>query len=172
MKIDDLQKQHLEELYQRYLNDEKVLRMKEVPMHRGSNCYLHSFRVAKVAIKHALTKRKDVDLEVLLLAAILHDYYLYDWRKDKTKKRHHGSRHPFIAAKQAKEDFDVDEKVQTVIQSHMWPINIKCFPSTMEAKILSFADKKIATMEAATSKSHKSKKYEEYYKNISKLFDD
>ena len=47
MKITPEEKKHLEELYQKFLNDEKIKRMMQVPMHRGSNCYLHSFKVAK-----------------------------------------------------------------------------------------------------------------------------
>ena len=83
MKIDDKKKQELEDVYQSFLHDERILRMKDIQMHRGSNCYIHSFKVAKLAIKRALRHNKG-DLYVILLGAILHDYYLYDWRKDKT----------------------------------------------------------------------------------------
>ena len=40
MKITAEQKEYLENIYQKFLNDKKVLRMKEIPMHRGSNCYI------------------------------------------------------------------------------------------------------------------------------------
>ena len=170
MKITNEEKERLEDIYQSLKNDEKVAKMKEVPMHRGSNCFLHSFRVAKYAVHRGL-KHKHVDLEVILYAAILHDYYLYDWRKDKSKKRHHGSRHPYIASELAKKDFDINDKVAKVIRSHMWPINIKEFPSTREAKILSFSDKHIAIREALCSVKHKKKKMNKYLKHIEKLFD-
>lgn len=170
MVVSEEERIKLENIYQSLLINENVLRMKEVPMHRGSNCFLHSFRVAKYAIKRGL-KHKKVDLEVVLYAAILHDYYLYDWRKDKTKKKHHGSRHPFIASEHAKRDFNIDEKVVRVIRSHMWPINIKEFPNTREAKILSFSDKHIAIREAFCSVKYKKKRMEKYLKFIEKLFD-
>ena len=170
MKITDEQKKRLEDIYQSLKNDEKVAKMKEVPMHRGSNCFLHSFRVAKYAVHRGLRHRK-VDLEVILYSAILHDYYLYDWRKDKSKKKHHGSRHPYIASELAKQDFDINDKVAKVIRSHMWPINIKEFPSSREAKILSFSDKHIAIREALCSVNHKKKKMNKYLKHIEKLFD-
>lgn len=164
-------KKHLEDLYQNLLKDEHVLKMKEVPMHRGSNCYMHSFKVAKIAVRKAL-KRKNVDPEVVLYASILHDYYLYDWRKDRSKRKKHGSRHPYIAAEQAKRDFDISEKTQEVIRSHMWPINIKEFPKTKEAKILSISDKIVATKEALCCKKHKKKRWERYEKHIAHLFDE
>ena len=75
MKITIEDKNRLEELYQSFLKDEKILRMKDISMHRGSNCYLHSFKVAKKAIKKSLN-RKDINLEVVLIGAVLHDYYL------------------------------------------------------------------------------------------------
>ena len=84
MNILEEQKQRLESLYQSFLNDEKILRMKDISMHRGSNCYEHSFKVARKAIRHALRyHKKEINLEIVLIGSILHDYYLYDWRKNK-----------------------------------------------------------------------------------------
>ena len=81
MYISESEKAQLEEIYQAFLNDERILKMKEISMHRGSNCYIHSFKVAKLAIKRALRHRKG-NLYTILIGAILHDYYLYDWRVD------------------------------------------------------------------------------------------
>ena len=170
MKISEEYKKELEDLYQSLLHDPKVNRMKEVPMHRGSNCYLHSFRVAKKAVHLALKKSKPVDVKAILTAAVLHDYYLYDWRKDRSKRKHHGQRHPYIAAEHAVEDFHVNELVQMIIKSHMWPMNFKEFPKTKEAKILSICDKSIATREALCCKKHKQKKMAKYMEDISSLF--
>ena len=119
MKITEEQKARLEDLYQSFLHDEKVLRMKEISIHRGSNCYEHSFKVAKKAIKRALRhKEGTVNLEVVLIGAILHDYYLYDWRKDRTRLKKHGKNHPGIAIENAVRDFDISEEVKKVI-SHI-----------------------------------------------------
>ena len=170
MKLTDLEKQELEEIYQRFYNDEKIQRMKDIPMHRGSNCFLHSFRVVKLSIKNAL-RHKDVNLKNILIAAILHDYYLYDWRTDGSKKKHHASKHPQIAIENAERDFGVGEEVKAIIESHMWPINIKIFPKTTEARIVDLADTVVATKEALTSIKYKSKRMDKYYTSISKLFD-
>ena len=163
------QKERLEKLYQSFLNDEKILRMKEISMHRGSNCYLHSFKVAKKAIKKSLNK-KDINLEVVLLGAILHDYYLYDWRKDRSKLKKHGKNHPGIAINNAIRDFDISDDVKNVIKSHMWPINIKDFPKSKEAKIVSLSDKAVTIGESLTTKKYKQKKREKYLSYISHLF--
>ena len=170
MKIDDIKKKELEDIYQSFLNDEKVLRMKEIQMHRGSNCYIHSFKVAKLAIKRALRHKKG-DLYIILLGSILHDYYLYDWRIDKSKMKSHLKDHPYIAAENAEKDFGIHEPIKKVIKSHMWPINFTEFPKTKEARIISHADKTIYLREIICSKRYKKKREEKYLKQISTLFD-
>ena len=169
MKITEEQKEKLENIYQAFLNDEKILRMKDISMHRGSNCYEHSFKVAKKAIKKSLN-RKDVNLEVVLLGAILHDYYLYDWRKDRSKLKKHGKNHPGIAIENAIKDFNIPDEVKKVIISHMWPINIKDYPKSKEAKIVSISDKEVTIVESMTTKKYKQKKREKYLSYISHLF--
>ena len=171
MILSEEEKNELEDLYQSLLNNELILRMKEIPMHRGSNCYVHSFKVAKESIKRALRRKKRLDYKSLLLACIFHDYYLYDWRKDKEKKRHHASNHPYIAIENAIRDFDIPTQVQDIMKSHMWPINIKIFPHSSEAKILMNVDNLIAVKEFLVSSSYKKKHEKENLEFISKLFD-
>ena len=170
MNLTNEEKRKLEDIYQRFLNDEKILKMKEISMHRGSNTYIHSFKVAKLAIKRALKRRKKLDLESILIASILHDYYLYDWRKNKKLKKHHASRHPFISVDNAKRDFDIPESVAYIIKVHMWPYNFKMFPKSTEARIVNNADNIIATKEVFTSKKHKDKNVDKYLDYIKTLF--
>ena len=161
----------LENLYQGFLHHELILKMKEIPMHRGSNCYIHSFKVCKLVIKKALKKKKEYHLESLIIASILHDYYLYDWRSDRSKKKKHGKRHPYVAEENARRDFHIDNEVSSIIKSHMWPINPKEFPKTKEAKLVNYVDDIIATREFFCSKRFKNKREEKYLRQISHLFD-
>ena len=170
MEISKERKQELEEIYEYFLNHEKILKMKEISMHRGSNCYIHSFKVAKLAIKRAFHHKKS-DLVVILVGAILHDYYLYDWRIDRDKMKKHMSSHPYTAAKNAVRDFNIPQKIVEVIKSHMWPVNFSEFPKTKEARIISNADKTIYLREIICSKRYKSKREEQYYAQIARLFD-
>ena len=171
MKISIEEKNRLESIYQSFLNDPKILRMKEIPMHRGSNCYEHSFKVAKKAVRYAINfPKKNLNYERVLIAAILHDYYLYDWRVEKSKRKGHGVKHQYIAAENALKDFDISPEVRDIIHSHMWPLNIKEYPKTREAKIVSLCDKAVAIRESLTCKRHKNKKRPIYLKHISTLF--
>ena len=164
------EKEKLETIYYSYLNNPLIDRMKDVSMHRGSNCYIHSFLVAKLAIKRALRRKKELDLEAILVASILHDYYLYDWRSDRSLLKHHGSKHPYIAVDNAKRDFDISDKVASLIMSHMWPINFKCFPKTTEARIVCNADTWIAFKDFLCSKVYKAKRVQKRQSMISELF--
>ena len=170
MIIDEIQKKELEDIYQSFLHDERILLMKNISMHRGSNCYIHSFKVAKLAIKRALRHKKG-DLYIILLGSILHDYYLYDWRIDKSKMKSHLKDHPYIAAENAEKDFGIHEPIKKVIKSHMWPINFTEFPKTKEARIISHADKTIYLREIICSRRYKKKREEKHLKQISTLFD-
>ena len=169
MKISAEQRQELEDIYSFFYHDEKIAKMKDVSMHRGSNTFIHSFLVAKVAIKRGL-RHKNVNLKAILIAAILHDYYLYDWRRDRSKLKRHGQNHPYIAARNAKADFDITDEVQHIIQAHMWPINIREFPKTKEARIVNLADDHVALKEALTSKRYKRKHLEKTMIKIQTLF--
>lgn len=170
MNITEEEKKELEDIYQSLLNDDKVKRMLNIPMHRGSNCYIHSFMVAKIAMRKAIKKKRPVDLKSLLYACIFHDYYLYDWRKDRSLLKGHGKNHPSIAVKNAKEDFNIPDSSAQIIKSHMWPINFKQYPKGREAKLLSIADKKVAIRESFVSKKRKEKNKNKLLKYISTLF--
>lgn len=167
------QKTDLENIYQSFLRDERILKMKEIEMHRGSNCYIHSFKVAKLAIKRTLRHHKiDINIYTVLFASILHDYYLYDWRKDRSKMKHHMSNHPYVAAENAFKDFSIHEPVRKAIESHMWPVNIGNYPRSIEATIVSNADKTIYIREISCSRKYKTKREQKYLKQISTLFDE
>lgn len=170
MKITEAQRQELEDVYQSFLHDERILKMKEIQMHRGSNCYIHSFKVAKLSIRRALRHKKG-NLMTILLGAILHDYYLYDWRSDREKMKGHICRHPYVAAENAERDFGIHEPIKRVIQSHMWPFNLTDFPKTKEARIISLADKTIYLREIICSRRYKKKREELYLKQIATLLD-
>ena len=169
MKISFEEKQELEAIYQSFFTNEKIQRMRDIEMHRGSDTFTHSFKVAKTAIKRAL-RHKKVDLKAVLVGSILHDYYLYDWRKNRSLLKKHGKNHPKIAATNAKKDFDIDEFVQSIIKAHMWPINFKDFPNSKEARIVNLADDHIALKESLTSRRFKAKRKEKYENYIKSLF--
>ena len=172
-KLTKQQKEELEAIYQKFLNDEKVQRMSEIQMHRGSSCYIHSFRVAKLCLLKASRYERYTfeDLKNVLVASILHDYYLYDWREHRELKKKHGRRHPLVACANAIRDFNIPTEVQDIIKTHMWPLTPKLYPKTKEAKLVNRMDNHIAIREALTFRAFKKRRREKYLKMISHLFD-
>jgi uncharacterized protein len=73
---------------------------------------------------------------------MLHDFYLYDWHcADDGSHRRHGFHHARRARDNAVREFAVDIRIQSAIDSHMWPLNPLRIPRSREAWILWVADK-------------------------------
>jgi len=151
------QKKKYQELYESLYNDPRIKRLYDIKQHRGSNTLYHVMKVTRKAYtlaKHCIVK---VNYEDLITGAMLHDYFLYDWRNDRSKLKRHGHRHPKIAKANAIRDFNVNKKVQNIIVSHMWPINCFHLHTSLEGHIVSLADKYVSIREALTSAKHKEK---------------
>ena len=133
-------KQEIRDVIGRYLSNDEVRQMKEYVQHGSITTYRHVVNVVKLAyiIDEKLGKKSD--REVLLTSALLHDFYGYDWH-EKPLSDLHGYRHPHRAAQRAKEVFDVDDKVQSAIETHMWPFTLTKIPCSREAWIVCLADK-------------------------------
>lgn len=65
----------------KYLNHANILKMRNIKHHRTTNTYNHVINVA--AMSYLIVKRFNIKINIndLLAGAILHDYYLYDWRE-------------------------------------------------------------------------------------------
>ena len=57
------------------------------------------------------------------------------------RPRLHGFRHPKIAYLNALKYYNINDCERIIIESHMWPLTITKFPSTLEAKIICLVDK-------------------------------
>ena len=170
MKLSKERIETLERTYQYYLHHEAILKMEEIPTHHGSNVYIHTFKVAKKVMEKAIKSHKDLDLENLLIAAIFHDYYLYNWRTLKDRPHPHGRWHPFIAAENAKRDFDISTESIGMMVTHMWPFNFFNPPRGKEARLLCNVDTWVAFVECLTSRKYKAKREQKYLDYISTLF--
>lgn len=46
-----------------------------------------------------------------------------------------------IASLNAQKFYNINDKEKMIIESHMWPLTLRKFPKTMEAKIICLVDK-------------------------------
>lgn len=132
------------------INHEKFQRQRAYKQHGKTSVYDHVMNVALRAFSIAVKKRHKYNLKELVYGALLHDFFLYDWHIFDGKnghKRFHGWRHPKIALINALQNWDLSEKEQNIIASHMWPLTLFAYPKSREAKLVNRCDKIISIKE-------------------------
>lgn len=144
------------------ISNPEYLSMKNFIAHGSYSVYDHCLRVAVYSYSYAKYHNVNVDFESLIVGALLHDYYLYDWHHKNEGHRLHGFRHPFVALVKAKKTYKLNPKVCNMIRSHMFPLTFWTIPLSKEAWILTIADKRCARLEHKTIKE--AKKYQKELK--------
>ena len=127
-------------------NHPTVQKMKLYRQHYDTNCFDHCYNVAFYS--YLICKKLNLDYISVSRAGMLHNLFLYDWRKKQPEhKRFHGFRHPRIALNNASKLFDLNEKEKDIILKHMWPITI-IPPKYIEGYIITLTDKYCALEES------------------------
>lgn len=123
--------------------------------HGRTSIYEHSVDVAYQCFLYA--KKKKCRLKELVIAALLHDYYLYDWhdKKKYNRKGLHGFTHPKTSVQNAIRDFNVSKDIQKIMISHMFPLTLFHIPTSKEGWVLSYYDKKCALKETFKRKYYR-----------------
>ena len=141
--------EQIEEYGQDIINSEEYQKQKEFMQHGSTSVYAHCIFVASKCMEMADSLNRKVDKKQLCRAALLHDYFKYDWHeygKENGLHKLHGIYHPTYAAENAINDFGISTKEENAIRSHMWPLGF-AFPHSKEAWILFMADKNCALLE-------------------------
>lgn len=115
--------------------------------HGSTSTLLHSIAVAWEADRLARSFGLDSQLGEIRRAALLHDYYLYDWHLPDASHRLHGFRHPGHAAINALRDYpDLTIRELDAIACHMFPLT-PVPPHHRAGWIVTMADKRCASYE-------------------------
>ena len=126
---------------------EEFMKLKDY-FHHNSSIYEHVQKVAYLSYR--ICKFLKLDYRSAARGAILHDFFLYDWRNhdvpDLPRKKFHGIEHPAIALDNAKKHFSLNEIEEDIIKKHMWPLTL-FVPRYKESFIVSFADKYLSSKE-------------------------
>ncbi len=145
-----LTKRELEE-FEKIIKDYKqhhaVQLMKKFVQHGSISTYEHCEDVAKHCFWLNRRLHLGANEEDLVIAALLHDFFLYDWHFSTAESHGHATGHAEKARKNAVKYFNVNPKVQKLISGHMWPVNITKVPSDREAAILVIMDKYCSLLE-------------------------
>ena len=156
-KIEEiLQDKDYLEIISELLKNEKVMKMKQYRQHHNTSCFEHCLYVSYNT--YLISKKNKLDYISAARAGLLHDLFLYDWRKrENGREGLHAFTHPKEALKQAMSITDLNAKEKDIIKNHMWPVT-PALPRYKETYIVTLVDKYFAVAEAFIGKDLKIKK--------------
>lgn len=140
-----------------YQKNEQMQLLKKYPHHGKVTIYEHVSHVTRVCYWMNKHWHLRADEQVLLVAAFLHDFYLYDWHIKDASHRGHAFTHPTVACKNAVKTFQIGPREQRIIRVHMWPLTLHRIPTSREAWIVSLADKYCAIVELVNDRLQRRK---------------
>lgn len=131
-----------ENIYEYYLLIEDILdnnefiKLKNCPHHK-INRLEHSKRVSYLSYK--ISKKLKLDYKSVARAGLLHDFFLNNYKEE--NKLNLLVNHPSKALNNSQKYYNLNDKEINIIESHMFPINIKKYPMYKESIIVSIVDK-------------------------------
>lgn len=136
-------------MYQKIVEDiidDVNFKMTKRVYHHRDSVYEHSLRVSYLSYK--LAQKLNLDYVSAARGGLLHDFFLYDWRKEGKLRRKkffekHGFTHARISLKNAEKHFNINDKERDIILKHMFPLNITP-PRTAESWLVMLVDKYVA----------------------------
>jgi uncharacterized protein len=150
MKNKELFNQYAKEI----LENEFFLKNRGFISHGAISMYSHCLAVASLSFS-VIEKDDTIDKRCVVRAALLHDFFLYECHQMGFRYVFHGWMHAGIAAKKAKEIFDITDKEYSCIKTHMWPWTLFDLPRYREGWVISLADKIVALKETLFGRSRK-----------------
>ena len=125
-----------------------VKQMKDFKQHYETSCFDHCLIASYYCYK--ICKKLKLDYISCSRAAMLHDLFLYDWRKrENGRKGLHAFTHPKTAYENASRLFNLNDKEADIILKHMWPLTLSP-PKYLESFIVTLVDKYCAFKEWST----------------------
>lgn len=138
--------QEFEQIIMDMKENEIVQKMKNYRQHYDTSCYEHCLNVSYISYK--ICKKMNLDYVAVARASMVHDLFLYDWRKKQDgRKGLHGFTHPKTSLENAKKLFELSKKEEDIILKHMWPLTAK-FPRYKESWVVIGVDKYCAIKES------------------------
>lgn len=148
MILTQIENSRLTAILSPYMEDIRACEMRKYIQHGAVSTFQHCVNVARVSFWINRRLKCGSDERALAIGAFLHDFYLYDWHVKDVSHRLHGFSHALAAKNNAVKYFDIGDKEQKIIASHMWPLNITCVPRSREALIVCIADKYCSLVES------------------------
>ena len=127
------------------IENEMVQQMKQYRQHFSVSCFDHCLYVSYNL--YLLCKKHKLDYVSAARAGLVHDLFLYDWRKrQEGRKGFHAYTHAKTAYENAKKIFNLNKKEKDIILKHMWPVTF-AIPRYKETFFMTYVDKYFAYSE-------------------------
>ena len=127
------------------LEIDDVMELKSYHQHFKTTRFQHCLNVAYHTF--IICRYFHMDYVSATRAALVHDLYLYDWRKQEQPiAGRHSVVHPQVALQNAQLHIEVNDLMEDIILHHMWPISLK-MPRHKEAWVVQGVDKVCALAE-------------------------
>jgi uncharacterized membrane protein/HD superfamily phosphodiesterase len=139
---------------------EEFLKLKE-HYHHNSSIYEHVMDVSYFSYRAC--KVLKLDYQSAARGALLHDFFLYDWRHhdvpDLPEDKFHGIEHPKIALTNAERLFILNDIEKDIVVKHMWPLTLVP-PKYLASKefVSRFKESKIQNRVKKKSGTHRPRK--------------
>lgn len=128
------------------IKNAKVQEMKNYRQHYSTSCFDHCLVASYFC--YQFCKKHNLDYVSCSRAAMVHDLFLYDWRKRQNgRKGLHAFTHPKTSYENANSLFTLNDIEKDIILKHMWPITL-ALPKFKESFVLTLIDKRCAINEA------------------------
>lgn len=112
--------------------------------HHGISRWEHLLKISYRS--YVIAKRFNMDYKSVARGALLHDFYLDGDERSKKRKFLDTFSHPKKALMTSLEYFDINDKEQNIIVSHMFPIYF-VLPKYKESVLVNLVDKCIGSVE-------------------------
>jgi len=134
------------------IDNEEFNKTKDI-MHHGLNRFDHCIRVSYYSYK--VTKLLRLGYKDVARAGLLHDFFFVDNNEvDTTKRIDVLMNHPKYALINAKRYFELNDREEDIITSHMFPVSPRV-PKYVESWIVDIVDNVVAIGEALyTTRKH------------------
>lgn len=151
MYLSETDQKRIRKILYSYMTHEEVQSMKNYIQHGSTSTYDHCMNVVRLSywLNHRLHLK--LNEHALLVGALLHDFYLYDWHEKSDWHRFHGFFHPSRACSNAKQIFQITGLEADIIENHMWPLTLRHIPRSREAAIVCLADKCCSFLETMSA---------------------
>ena len=133
------------DIIQDIISNEIVQKMKLYRQHYNVNCFDHCLYVSYNL--YLLCKKYNLDYVSAARAGMVHDLFLYDWRKrENGRKGFHAFTHPRLSYENARKFMTLNDREKDIIIKHMWPVTLR-FPRYRETFLMIYVDKYIEIVE-------------------------